>query len=216
MTFTTRTLLTLLTTLLTTAAAGGALIADTAEAASTPAPQVESPSPLGEISELTPAQSELVTKSFGRFTQAGLVAPGDVVPSFHDSMDDCNGNLGLSTVENGVQRVRICWTHENPGVELRLQEQALVHELAHAWADLNLDDESKDAFVEHSHADSWNLATSEWGERGTERSADLITWALLDPASLFVDFGEMSCAEWAEAFEHLTGVDAPATLTEAC
>jgi hypothetical protein len=216
MTWTARTILTLLTTLLTTAAAGGFFTADNADASPAPAPQVEAASTLGEIAELTTAQSELVASSFDRFTQAGLAAPTDVVPSFHDSIDACNGNLGLSTIEDGIQRVRICWSHENPGVEIRLQEQALVHELAHAWADLNLDDESKDAFVEDSNADSWNLADSEWGDRGTERSADLITWAILDPAALFVDFGDMSCTEWAEAFELLTGASAPSTLADAC
>ena len=101
-------------------------------------------------------------------------------------------------------------------MEARLQEQVIVHELAHAWADQNLDDARRDAFVEFTGADSWNLAASEWNDRGTERAADLITWALLDPAVLFVDFGDMSCHAWAAAFELLTEQPAPATLTEAC
>ncbi len=216
MTWTARTIITLLTTLLTTAAAGGFLTADNADAAPAPAPQVEAVSTLGEIAELTTAQSDLVASSFERFTQAGLAAPTDVVPSFHDSIDACNGNLGLSTIEDGIQRVRICWSHENPGVEIRLQEQALVHELAHAWADLNVDEPLRNAFVEFTGAASWNLAVDGWNDRGTERAADLITWALLDPAALFVDFEGASCHQWSAAYELITGESAPSTLTDAC
>lgn len=171
---------------------------------------------LGEVTELTPEQEALVASSLDRFSQAGLDAPSHVVPSFHKSLDACNGNLGLRTTEDGVSRVRVCWSHENPGVELRLQEQALVHELAHAWAERNLDDARRDAFVEFTGAASWDLAAHGWNDRGTERSADLVTWALLDPAVLFVDFDAASCHTWAPAFELLTGAAAPAPLAEAC
>ena len=139
-----------------------------------------------------------------------------MVPSFHNTIEACNDNLGLSTVEDGVARVRVCWSHENPGVELRLQEQALVHELAHAWAKRNLDDARREVFVEFSGSASWSLAADGWSDRGTERAADLITWALLDPAVLFVDFEGTSCHTWAPAFELLTGAAAPASLAEAC
>lgn len=213
MTWIARTLFTLLATVLTATAAGG-WAAD--EPVQLPEATPQEVSPLGEVTELTPAQSTLMTTSLERFTQAGLEAPVHVVPSFHKSMDACNGNLGLSTIEDGVARVRVCWSHENPGVELRLQEQALVHELAHAWAKVSLDDARRDAFVEFTESSSWDLAAHGWNDRGTERSADLITWALLDPAVLFVDFDNGECHTWAPAFELLTGVDAPGPLTGAC
>lgn len=165
---------------------------------------------------LTAAEADLVATSKALFEDAGLQLPGEIVASFHDDTAACSGNLGLSTIENGTPRVRVCWSHEDPGVEARLQQQALVHELAHAWADENLDDATRAAFVEISGADTWNRAASDWNERGTERAADLITWALLDPAVLFVDFDDTSCFVWAPAFEMLTGVDAPASLTDAC
>lgn len=214
MTWTARTLLPLLTTLLTVAAAAGTLF-NADSNTPTPAP-VAVVSSLGEVADLTTAQAELVTTSFERFTDAGLAAPTRVVPSFHDSIEACNGNLGLSTVEDGVARVRVCWSHEDPGVELLLQEQALMHELAHAWAKINLDDARRDAFVEFSGSASWDLAADSWNARGTERAADLVTWALLDPSVLFIDFDEMSCQTWAPAFELLTSAPAPAQLSEAC
>lgn len=157
-----------------------------------------------------------MTSTFERFTEAGLDAPTHVVPSFHTSMDACNGNLGLRTTEDGVSRVRVCWSHEDPFVELHLQGQALMHELAHAWAERNLDEARRDAFVDFTGASSWSLAADDWQDRGTEQAADLITWALLDPAVLFIDFDNGECHSWAPAFELLTGVDAPAPLLEAC
>lgn len=193
------------------------IIPTEAEAAAVPdAAPVEAANVLGEVAPLTADQINLVAATNERFAAANLSVPSNIVPSFHDSIAACNGNLGLSTIENGTPRVRICWSHENPGVELRLQEQVLVHELAHAWADANLDESRKAAFVEFTGAGSWNLAATDWDNRGTERAADLITWALLDPAVLFVDFGDMTCHAWSAAFELLTDQPAPHTLTEAC
>ena len=166
--------------------------------------------------ELTPQEAAVVEGSHELFENAGLDLPTDLVASFHDSVEPCAGNLGLSTIENGTPRVRVCWSHDDEAVERRLQQQALVHEMAHAWADKNLDDATRDAFVEFTGSDSWNLRSSDWTERGTERAADLITWALLDPAVLFVDFDGMSCHGWAAAFELLTDLPAPNTLAGAC
>lgn len=210
MTWTTRTLLALLTALITTA--GGMAFTD-APTRTTASTTVD---PLGAVTELAPAQASLLESSFDRFTQAGLAAPTHVVASFHKSLDACNGNLGLRTTEDGVSRVRVCWAHENPGIELRLQEQALVHELAHAWAEENLDDARRQAFVDFTGSASWRDVAHGWNDRGTERAADLITWALLDPAVLFVEFDDTKCHTWAPAFELLTGVGAPAPLTDAC
>lgn len=213
MTWTVRILL----TLLTIAGLTTDIIPTEAEAAAAPAGiAVEAANLLGEVAPLTADQINLVAATNERFAEAGLSVPNNVVPSFHDSTDACNGNLGLSTIEDGTPRIRICWSHENPDVAIRLQEQVLVHELAHAWADENLNDARKAAFVEFSGAESWSLAATDWEHRGTERAADLITWALLDPAVLFVDFADMSCHTWGAAFELLTDTPAPATLTEAC
>ncbi len=214
MTWTARSLLTLFTTFLTLWASGGVYESNGAED-----PQPAATAAIGSLGEALPlsaAQSDLVSASFDRFSTAGMAAPTHVVPSFHDSIEACNGNLGLSTVEDGVARVRVCWSHEDPMVELLLQEQALMHELAHAWAKINVDDARRDAFVEFSGSASWDLAADSWNARGTERAADLVTWALLDPSVLFIDFAEMSCQTWAPAFELLTSAPAPAQLSEAC
>lgn len=212
MTWTVRILL----ALLTSARLASGIFAPAEAAAAPTSLATETKAMLGEISPLTAAQSDLVAATHERFSAAGLSVPSNVVPSFHDSTDACGGNLGLFTTENGAPRVRICWSHENPGIELRLQEQVLVHELAHAWADENLDDTSRAAFVEFTGAGSWDRVATDWQDRGTERTADLITWALLDPAVLFIDFADLSCHAWSAAFELLTDVSAPVTLTEAC
>ncbi len=180
----------------------------------TPAPLAADTFP--EPVVLTAPEADILEASITLFEIAGLELPDDIVVSFHGDTEPCRGNLGLSTEEDGVSRVRVCWSHENPGVEARLQTQALVHELAHVWVGGALDDEAKAAFVEFSGAETWRHVDTEWNDRGTERAADLITWALLDPAVLFVDFSDMSCQTWAPAYELLTRTPAPAPLSDAC
>ena len=172
--------------------------------------------PSAPAEPLTDAEDTIVAEATALFGDAGLELPDRFVASFHHDPADCAGNLGLSTIEAGTPRVRVCWSHEEPGVEARLQTQALVHELAHAWADHNLDDVTRAAFVEFTGSGSWNLRATDWQERGTERAADLITWALLDPAVLFVEFDGLGCHGWAAAYELLTGLDAPSPITETC
>jgi hypothetical protein len=187
-----------------------------ADAARDTTPALAAPALLGQLAELTAPEQEVVAVSTSLFRDAGLDFSSEIVPSFHDTTEDCGDNLGLSTIENNASRVRVCWSHENEGIEQRLQLQALVHEMAHAWTDQNLDDAIRQAFVVLTGSDTWNRRSSDWQERGTERAADLITWALLDPPVLFVEFDGMSCDVWAAAFEVLTDRPAPISVAGAC
>jgi len=172
--------------------------------------------PLGEATPLSATEAELLAASADLFHSNGMDLPDGLVASFHDDEADCEDMLGLFTVEEDGPRVRVCWTHDDPGVQRRLQEQALVHELAHAWVDSNVSDGTREEFVVLTEAETWNSRSSEWNDRGTERAADLITWALLDPAVLFVDFASVPCETWIAAFELITSSPTPVTLTGAC
>jgi hypothetical protein len=55
----------------------------------------------------------------------------------------------------------------------------MLHELAHAWANLNLSDEAKLAFSSFRNV-RWNDHSDPWRERGTEHAAEMIAWALAD------------------------------------
>ncbi|MGI9607156.1 MAG: hypothetical protein ACR2P0_13550 [Acidimicrobiales bacterium] len=204
-----------LLSLLLTALMLGGIPADSGSPTTEPAAASVGPV-LGELTPHTKQQAEIVAAATGLFTEAGLMIDTEVVASFHDSTDDCAGNLGYWMDEDGVDRVRVCWTHDDEGVEAIVQTQALVHELAHAWVHRSTTESTRAAFIEFSGSTSWNAADSEWNDRATERAADLITWAILDPAVLFVEFEGESCHRWAAAYELLTSQTAPTAIADSC
>ena len=56
----------------------------------------------------------------------------------------------------------------------------MLHELAHAWANVNLDEEDRGAFMDLRGLDSWNDHADSWERRGTEHVAETLAWALND------------------------------------
>lgn len=171
---------------------------------------------LGPYAVPTEAQMSVVVDALAHLESGGLSIAGAPVVSFHDDLGDCGGNLAYWQAEDGIDRVWVCWTHEDPAVERTVQTQALVHELAHAWVYANTSEAQRIEFMELAGSASWSDASDPWNDRGVEQAADLITWAVLDPAILFVDFDADSCDRWANAFEALTLVPAPATIQAAC
>ena len=167
---------------------------------------------LQEPTALTFDEAALVAGGYALFEAAQLKLPADLVISFHRSLYPCDEAFGLFTVEHSAPRVRVCFTHSDPYVEVRIREQTLVHELAHVWVYMNFDESIRPAFVQLSDSDSWNEPSSRWQGRGTERAADLITWAVLDPDVLYVDFDVSSCPRWSQAYELLTAQAAPPHL----
>ncbi|MEM9202095.1 MAG: hypothetical protein AAGC53_10560 [Actinomycetota bacterium] len=174
------------------------------------------PAELSPYRTPTPAQAALVTDTLDRFTEAGLGIESPPLVSFHPERSDCGGNLAYWRNEDGVDHVRICWTHEDPGVEVRVQAQALTHEFGHAWVFENTDAATRAAFVEATGSASWADPADEWNDRGTERAAELLVWAVLDPNVLFVDFTGEPCTTWSAAFTLLTDRPAPASITDEC
>lgn len=170
--------------------------------------------------ELAPYQAPSETKQglvddvVDRFAANGLAIQTPPLVSFHVSLDACAGNLAYWRNEDGIDHVRICWTHEDPAVEAIVQTQALTHEFGHAWVYENTDRATRAAFVEATNSASWADRADDWNVRGTERAADLIVWAILDPGALFVDFSGEPCSTWVDAFELLTGQAAPASITD--
>ena len=47
---------------------------------------------------------------------------------------------------------------------------AVLHELAHAWADHALEDHARDAFMAARGASNWNDRTELWHDRGVEQA----------------------------------------------
>ncbi|MEO0493361.1 MAG: hypothetical protein AAF081_08090 [Actinomycetota bacterium] len=172
------------------------------------------PAELAPYQTPSPAKEALVDDVLARFADHDMAIASPPLVSFHDELDACGGNLAYWRNEEDVDHVRICWTHEDPGVEAIVQTQALTHEFGHAWVYENTDAQTRAAFVDRTGSTSWADPADDWNDRATERAADLIVWAILDPGALFVDFSVEPCTTWIDAFELLTGRSAPASITD--
>jgi len=84
----------------------------------------------------------------------------------------------------------------------------VLHEIAHAWAQKELTDADRDAYVIAGGFESWNSPGTDWSDRGSEHAADTIAWGLLEhPLAMSIPDGPI--AEANAAYRLLTGTDAP-------
>lgn len=116
---------------------------------------------------LTPAQQALVDFGLGRFADQDLALPSIHI-EFYPTVADCRGHEGQYA--NQTRTLRMC----------SLDKTTMLHELAHAWANHNLSDAEREAFVASRGLSAWNDQLDEWKARGTEQAAEIIAWALLD------------------------------------
>jgi hypothetical protein len=152
----------------------------------------------GQVSlgDPTPARTELVEWAVGRYEAAGLELPS-IDLRFHETDAGCHGNVGWT---DGFE-VQLC-------TRLAMEagpQRIVLHELAHAWCNANLDDADREAFDRFRDSSSWNGSTSSWKARGTEQAAEIIGWALGDGTMLPLIDGDVSPQGLAAAFELLTG-----------
>ena len=114
---------------------------------------------------LTVEQAHLVDSALARYHEQGLELP-EIAFVFHDELWPCHGHLGL--YRKGTMTLEMC----------SLDRTTMLHELAHAWANENLDESFREEFVAARGLDSWNDHQHEWERRGTEHVAETIAWAL--------------------------------------
>ncbi len=150
-----------------------------------------------------------------RFRLAGLELPElDII--VHGSTADCGGHVGYYVTS--TNQLHVC----------RLDKKSVLHELAHAWADHNLTDRDRRAFVQLRGLADWNDHGQDWNQRATEHAAETLTWALMDRETTvrWIDgdgtetrrllrIEESSPDELAAAYRLLTGDDAPFRVSDA-
>lgn len=163
------------------------------------------------VDPLSAEQQELVDFGLSRFEAQGLALP-DVRFKFHSSVMQCGGHLGK--YHHGTGTVTMC----------SLDKGTMLHELAHAWADITLTEQDRKAFVELRGLSAWNDRSQPWKDRGTEQTAEVIAWALLDepnallflsdrpdgspqPEFRLLSIGNSSVESLHEAFVVLTGME---------
>lgn len=111
--------------------------------------------------------SERVEWAAGRFAAAGLELP-EIEMYIHSDDAVCHGADGLTRMSGRPIRIDVCNPH-------RL---ILLHELAHAWDAVALDDTTRRAFMEILGLGVWNDRSVPWKERGVERLAEVMVWGL--------------------------------------
>ena len=149
----------------------------------------------------TAAQQAMARWAVARFTAAELALPPLQI-RFQADRSGCEGRLGYYR-----DRVAsVCGTHTD-----RLARRLLLHEMAHGWVEANLSGEERARFLEVRGLRSWNDDSVEWGERGFEHAAEIMSWALHDQGTGIrtPSIPDNSPDQLADAYELLTGSPLP-------
>jgi hypothetical protein len=163
-----------------------------------------------ELIGLSTGQAAAVRRVVGLFEQANLQLPPLVVRSGQDG-DECGQHLGLHRQHESWSEIVLCKSGSSG-----LERSVIVHELAHAWAAFELSDTNKAAFQQVRGWEHWrDYENAAWRDNGTEQAAEVIAWGVYDlVASIAIDHG--GCADLAESYRALTGLDPVQGLTTIC
>ena len=107
-----------------------------------------------------------------RFRSAGLRDLPPMEVHLHQAREACDGGLGLYY----MNRIDLCTKDSS---EPYARKYAL-HEIAHAWAEINVDPDVMRRFMDARGLEAWNDKRVPWKERGTEQAAEIIAWGLGD------------------------------------
>ena len=152
------------------------------------------------IDSASPAWTELVEWGVARFRAAGLELPALEV-SVHADKGPCDGNGGLYQ-PGPTPRVRLCSAGRPDARAVKL---LTLHELAHAWAEARLSEETRAALLELRGLEAWvdpALPPHEWG---AEHAAEILSWGLMDEEVRIIRIYDAEPAQLEAGFELLVG-----------
>lgn len=167
-----------------------------------------------EIEPLASDERELVAWASARFALVGLDVP-DVDIRFHDDTTVCGGDHGRYQSAGDRRRIDVCVADTGSFASHLHRQRTLVHELAHAWDHANLDDAGRTELLDLLGVSAWYAPDAEWDQRGVERFAETITWALYDQLRRPV-LVDLSCRDLHVVFHATTGKVAPGPLEPVC
>ncbi|MGI9623438.1 MAG: hypothetical protein ACR2PK_11425 [Acidimicrobiales bacterium] len=156
-----------------------------------------------------PRWSETISWAHSRFSASGLTPPsaGIHVHSGTDQME-CHGHAGYFSVGSAGPRVDLCVPFLESALGTELRRKLVLHELAHAWDHENLDEATRQAFMDQRGMEGWNRQADDHNVRGIEHAANTIAYILM-PDSL--PDNVQSCG-----FTTLTGLPLPQNRIERC
>ena len=141
-------------------------------------------------------QTTRVDNALARFRYAGLKLP-DLEIIFHDDDSACDGHDGMFRPHSFPWRIDVCSD----------LDFVVPHELAHAWAAANLDDNDRARYIDARGLTNWADTSAPWEERGTEDAAFMIQQNL---RAIDLDVSSAAWLERIRAYEVLTGMTSPA------
>lgn len=117
-------------------------------------------------SGFSPEEQRVVDSAIARFQAASLDLPLTHVRKI--SLEDRCQPRGKALNSWPVKVAQICV----------VQEDVVVHELAHAWAFVHLTDDDRLDFALRRGTPTWRSREHPWMDRASEHAADIITWYL--------------------------------------
>jgi hypothetical protein len=151
----------------------------------------------------TEARSASVTWAIGRFERAALDLP-DFEVAFAEDPGQCGGNTAIAVHSEQASRIVVCTDN---GVSETVIHRTLLHEIAHIWARVTLDDATRETFMVERGLERWD--EGRWHERGSEQAAEVITWALMDRELLMATLTDHTPDSLIASYETLTGSTVP-------
>ena len=161
--------------------------------------------------DLSDEQSQVVTRSVALYRDAGLVLPPLMVSGSRDDAS-CGGRSGLHRRTALGSEIMLCSSRADDWFR-----RVVLHELAHAWSEVGLTVERREAFRELRGWEHWlNYELAEWRDNGAEQAAEVIAWGVSDKAAPTVQIADDSCPELRSGYVALTGVEPLNGLTLLC
>jgi hypothetical protein len=168
-------------------------------------------------------QAEFARWLSDRFEAASL-RPPDLAAIWFPPSVDCSLSEGVAEPQDrrveGRHTVTLCFDHDDVRSgwpDLRwptLVAHKGLHEFAHVWMYDQLDDSTREVFLERAGLDVWRSAEVFWPERGVEIAAETMAWGLAgDGLAEYLIQPSPSCQELTSRYELLTG-QAPLTTCD--
>jgi hypothetical protein len=155
----------------------------------------------------------LVKWALDRYQRAGMGEPAPLSVAFPPSAR-CRGVVGLALDTGSGLEIQMCFGEDELCTDdadctepARIARLNMLHEMAHVWLTENLDEETRQAFLELRGLEQWTHRDLDWVERGVEHAAEIIAWGLMDESVPVPRLPDLNCDTLAEGFRLLTGVD---------
>lgn len=151
--------------------------------------------------ELPTEIASMVEWALGLFEEADMELPALEINHHGDDTAPCDGHDGLHRPGEGRSVIELCTD------DVTFPTQAMViHELAHAWVNHNVDEDTRNAFQELRGNEHWHdYDAAAWHENGTEQAAEIVAWGLFDRPMSMSRITKNSCDELEAGYRTLTG-----------